>query len=51
MPYEMAFTKEVQYRTEDYYNECCFGGENFVELLIPLVNKHFSNIQSEQEEW
>ncbi|UTA47152.1 hypothetical protein L1F30_13395 [Simiduia sp. 21SJ11W-1] len=51
MPYEISFRKKVDYADEDFYfNECCYGGEHFVDLLSHLV-KEFTDIQSEQEDW
>lgn len=52
MPYEIAFTKQVTIRDrEDYFNECCVGGDAVVDTLLPTVRARYENIQSNQEDW
>lgn len=52
MPYELSFTKRVPIGDrEQYFNECCIGGDLVVDQLLPLVQKRYSNIQTNQEDW
>lgn len=50
MPYEIKFTNKLEGKS-DYINECCFGGDVVVDLLLPIFREHYSSIQSDQEDW
>jgi hypothetical protein len=52
MPYEVAFTRQVPIRDrEEYFNECCVGGDAVVDALLPAVRARYEDIQSNQEDW
>src|SRR5262245_18097531 len=52
MPYELSFTKQVSCMPrEEYINECCVGGDSVVNHLLPLVRAHYTDIQTNQEDW
>jgi len=52
MPYEITFTKKLDFGSESkYFNECCFGGDIVANELLPLVQESYHDIQSEQEDW
>ncbi|WP_105216043.1 hypothetical protein [Pseudoalteromonas sp. T1lg22] len=52
MPYELKFTKKLDFGDEDnYFNECCYGGDIIVDLLLPGVRSNYLDIQDDQEDW
>ena len=52
MPYELVFTKKLDFGSESkYFNECCFGGDIVMNELLPLVEEGYHDVQSEQEDW
>ena len=52
VPYEIAFTKTVTIGNRDeYFNECCVGGDQVVDALLPSVRARYEDIQSNQEDW
>ena len=52
MPYEIAFTRKVPIGNRDeYFNECCVGGDHVVDALLPAVRARYEDIQSNQEDW
>ena len=52
MPYELKFTKKLNYKNEDFYwNPCCYGGEIIIDQLMPIIENSFNDIQSNQEDW
>lgn len=52
MPYQLEFKKQLAVEDIDlYFNECCIGGDQVTEILLPLVREGYSAIQHEQEDW
>ena len=52
MPYEVSFIKQVPVvDREQYFNECCVGGDQVVDALLPSVRARYEDIQSNQEDW
>ena len=52
MPYEIAFTRAVTIADPgQYINECCVGGDQVVDALLPTVRARYEDIQSNQEDW
>jgi hypothetical protein len=52
MPYAVSFTKRVPIPSrERYINDCCVGGDQVVDQLLPLVRARYSDIQTNQEDW
>ena len=52
MPYEISFTKRVAIADrEQYWNECCVGGDHVVNQLLPAVRARYQDIQTNQEDW
>ena len=52
MPYEIAFTRPVTIANRDeYFNECCVGGDAVIDALMPFVQARYTDIQSNQEDW
>ena len=52
MPYEISFTKRVAITDrEQYWNECCVGGDHVVNQLLPAVRARYEDIQTNQEDW
>ena len=40
MPYEIAFTRPVTIANRDeYFNECCVGGDAVIEALMPAYSE------------
>jgi hypothetical protein len=51
VPYEVSFTKRVPLLDRDeYINECCAGGDQVVDRLLPAVRKRYSDIDTGQED-
>jgi len=52
MPYEIAFTRAVTIADRgQYINECCVGGDQVVDALLPAVRARYGDIRSNQEDW
>lgn len=52
MPYEVSFTKPVSIVDRDqYFNECCVGGDAVVDQLLPSVRARYLDIRTNQEDW
>jgi hypothetical protein len=52
MPYELSFRKQVSIKDkEEYFNECCIGGDVVVDQLISPIREQYSDVQSHQEDW
>jgi hypothetical protein len=52
MPYEVSFTKRVEVSDPDQYiNECCYGGDVVSGQLLPVLQRQYTEIQHEQEDW
>jgi hypothetical protein len=52
VPYELCFSKRVSITDRDeYFNECCVGGDVVVDHLLPAMKARYSAIQSNQEDW
>ena len=52
MPYEIAFTRPVAIKDrDDYINECCVGGDQVVDALLPAVKSRYADIETNQEDW
>jgi hypothetical protein len=52
MPFEIAFTRPVTIANRnEYFNECCVGGDAVIDTLMPSVKARYSDIQSNQEDW
>ena len=52
MPYEIAFTRPITIKDRDeYFNECCVGGDQVVDALLPAVRARYDDIQDNQEDW
>ena len=52
MPYEVSFTKRVPIADrEQYFNECCVGGDIVVDVLLPSVRARYEQVQTHQEDW
>lgn len=52
MPYEISFTRTVPITDrEQYWNECCVGGDHVVNHLLPAVRARYEDIQTNQEDW
>jgi hypothetical protein len=52
MPYEIAFTRPVTVTDrEQYFNDCCIGGDIVVDRLLPAVRERYTDIQNNQEDW
>ena len=52
MPYELSFRKQLTVADPDLYiNDCCWGGDQVRDYLLPLVDGRFEKIQTTQEDW
>jgi hypothetical protein len=52
MPYEISLTKRVAVMDRDqYFNECCIGGDAVVDHLLPSVRSRYDDVQTNQEDW
>jgi len=52
MPYELSFTKHILVDDpEVYWNECCWGGDQVSDHLLPMIRDKYENIQDDQEDW
>ena len=52
MPYEISFTKPVTLTDRDQYiNECCVGGDIVASQLLPAIRDHYTDVQTNQEDW
>jgi hypothetical protein len=52
MPYELTFTKVVPIADRDqYFNECCVGGDVLMDQLLPLLRARYEDIETAQEDW
>lgn len=52
MPYELTFTKLVSVADPDqYFNECCIGGDVVMNQLLPILRTRYEDIESNQEDW
>ena len=52
MPYELSFTKPLDVpRSDDYINECCYGGDVISDELQPLVTARYGDVEANQEDW
>lgn len=52
MPYELSFVKRLSVSdSEIYINDCCWGGDQVRDYLLPLVEGRFEKIQTTQEDW
>jgi hypothetical protein len=52
MPYEVSFTKRVPIVDRDQYiNECCISGDIVIDQFLPSVRAHYTDVQTNQEDW
>jgi hypothetical protein len=52
MAYELSFTKRLTVSdSEMYINDCCWGGDQVRDYLLPLVEGRYEKIQTGQEDW
>lgn len=52
MPYQLAFNKQLSIEDpETYFNDCCIGGDQIAEHLLPAIGEKYSDIQHQQEDW
>jgi hypothetical protein len=52
VPYEISFRKLLEVSEASIYiNDCCWGGDLVRDRLLPLIQKRFDHIQTEQEDW
>ena len=52
MPFEVSFVKRLTVSDPDLYiNDCCWGGDQVRDYLLPLVEGRFEKIQTTQEDW
>ena len=52
MPYELRFTKPISVKDpEEYWNECCWGGDLVSDHLLPVIRDKYTDIQNDQEDW
>ena len=52
MPYVVEVIRRVEVTDpEQYFNECCIGGDVVAEQLLPTVKERYSDVQSNQEDW
>lgn len=52
MAYELSFTKRLTVPDPELYiNDCCWGGDQVRDYLLPLVEGRFEKIQTCQEDW
>jgi len=52
MPYEVSFTRCVPVTDrEQYFNDCCIGGDVVVDQLLPSVRERYTDVQTNQEDW
>lgn len=52
MPYEVSFIRPVPVVDRNqYFNECCVGGDAVVDQLLPSVRARYTDIQTNQEDW
>ena len=52
MPYELSFSKPLSVADpEVYINDCCWGGDQVRDYLLPMVEGRFEKIQTTQEDW
>lgn len=52
MPYEVAFRKQLAIADrEQYINECCVGGDQVSDVLLPAIRARYQDIQANQEDW
>lgn len=52
MPYEIAFTKQIEVTyPEQYINECCVGGDIVADALLPALRDTYGELTADQEDW
>src|SRR5262245_22579138 len=52
MPYEISFTmKVVPSDPDEYFSDCCVGGDVVVNRLLPSVEARYRVDDSNQEDW
>ncbi|WP_410497945.1 hypothetical protein [Chitinibacter sp. S2-10] len=52
MPYSLTFQKSVEIiDPEQYFNDCCIGGDVVLEQLLPTLNSQYCDIEANQEDW
>jgi hypothetical protein len=52
MAYELGFLKKVAAKNpESYINECCWGGDEVRDHLLPLISGTFADVETNQEDW
>jgi hypothetical protein len=52
MAWELSFTKRLTVSgPELYINDCCWGGDQIRDYLLPLVEGCYEKIQTCQEDW
>lgn len=52
MPFEIAFVKPVGIVDRDQYiNDCCIGGDIVVDALLPAIERGYTRIDTNQEDW
>src|SRR5438270_736536 len=55
MPYEVSFKKRLtvgdRAGEEEYFNDCCWGGDVIGKHLEPLVARNYQRVKVEQEDW
>jgi hypothetical protein len=52
MPYGVSFTKAFPITDRnEYWNECCVGGDVVSDQLLPSIRTHYTNIDANQEDW
>ena len=52
MPFEIAFVKPVGIVDRDQYiNDCCIGGDIVVDALLPAIQRGYTRIDTNQEDW
>ena len=52
MAYEIEFTAALSVpNPEIYINDCCWGGDEIRDRLLPLVSPEYEDAQTTQEDW
>jgi hypothetical protein len=52
MPYEITFSKKLNIvDCEQYINDCCFGGDIVLDVLLPELRKIYDDLMTNQEDW
>jgi hypothetical protein len=52
MPYEITLNKKLTISDRDqYFNDCCVGGDQIQDLLLPSIRAQYTHVMANQEDW